>query len=49
MDKPLVNKKYKMEKWAGKGGWTYVVIKEIPKSERGPGGFVRVKGFVDNF
>jgi hypothetical protein len=48
MDKPLVSKKYKMEKYPGKGGWTYIVIGEIPKTERSRGGFVRVKGMVDN-
>jgi hypothetical protein len=48
MDRPLVNKKYKMEKYPGKGGWTYVVIAEIPKTERSHGGFVRVRGLVDN-
>lgn len=37
-----------MEKYPGKGGWTYIVIKEIPKSERKYGGFVRVKGTVDD-
>lgn len=37
-----------MEKYPGKGGWTYVVIAEIPKTERARGGFVRVKGLVDN-
>lgn len=48
MEKPLVNKKYKMEKVDGKGGWTYIVIAEIPRSERSKGGFVRVKGLVDD-
>lgn len=37
-----------MEKWPGKGGWTYIVIAEIPKTERLHGGFVRVKGMVDD-
>lgn len=48
MEKPLVNKKYKMEKFDGKGGWTYIIIAEIPRSERSKGGFVRVKGLVDD-
>ena len=49
MEKPLVSKKYRMEKYPGKGGWTFVVISEIPASERSKGGFVRVKGLVDDF
>lgn len=36
-----------MEKYPGKGGWTYIIISEIPKTERSRGGFVRVKGMVD--
>jgi hypothetical protein len=48
MAKPLVNKTYKMQRTATvKGSWTYVIISEIPRSERGRGGFVRVKGSVD--
>lgn len=37
-----------MEKYPGKGGWTYIVISEIPATERHRGGFVRVKGLVDD-
>ena len=29
-EKPLVNKKYLLEKFPRKGGWTYTVISEIP-------------------
>jgi hypothetical protein len=46
MHKPLINKKYTMLKYPGKGGWTYIVL-DIPKTERQRGGFVRVKGLVD--
>jgi len=28
-DKPLLNKKYLLEKFPGKGGWTYAAIPEI--------------------
>lgn len=49
MEKALVDKKYKMQKYPGKGGWTYVVISEIPKTERAKGGHVRVKGMVDDY
>lgn len=38
-----------MEKSTGKGGWTYIVITDIPKSERKRGGHVRVKGLVDDY
>ncbi len=49
MPLPLVDQQYLIEKMPGKGGWTYVVISEIPKSERLPLGLVRVRGFIDSY
>ena len=49
MDKPLVDKQYLIEKFEGKGGWTYVMIPEILQGKKAPFGAVRVRGFVDNF
>ncbi|WP_315816615.1 YdeI/OmpD-associated family protein [Paraflavitalea speifideaquila] len=49
MEKPLVNKKYKLQKIPGKGGWTFIVIKEITPDQRSKGGFVQVKGFIDDY
>jgi hypothetical protein len=48
--KPLVNKKYKLEKFHGKGGWTYARIPEIHSDKSSPpaGGWVKVKGFIDD-
>ena len=48
-EKPLVSKKYKLEKYPGKGGWTYTVISEIPPDKRARFGWVKVKGFIDDF
>ena len=48
MDKPLVNKKFKLEKYPGKGGWTYKTIAGIPPTLRTRGGMVKVKGFIDD-
>ena len=45
--KPLVNKKYKLEKFKGKGGWTYACIPEITQDKNAPFGWVRVKGSID--
>ncbi len=47
--KPLVNKKYKLEKYPGKGGWTYTVIPEITPDKRAAFGMVRVKGTIDDY
>jgi hypothetical protein len=49
MKKPLVNKTYTIDKFTGKGGWCFVVIKGIPASKKGKGGMVRVTGTIDDF
>lgn len=45
--KPLVNKKYKLERFPGKGGWTYARIPEILQDKSKPFGWVKVKGTID--
>jgi hypothetical protein len=47
--KPLVKKKLLMEKFAGKGGWTYVHIPKLPAHTIKHRGHVRVKGTIDGF
>ena len=49
MEKALVNKKYKLQKYPGKGGWTYTVIPEISPDKREKFGWVKVKGFIDDY
>lgn len=48
-EKPLVNKKYLLEKYPGKGGWTYAAIPEVLQDKHSPFGWVKVKGFIDDF
>jgi hypothetical protein len=48
-EKPLVNKKYLLEKYPGKGGWTYAVIPEISQNKKSPFGWVKVKGSIDDY
>lgn len=47
--KPLVNKKYLLEKFPGKGGWTYIQIKEIQPTKRKYFGGMKIRGFIDNY
>lgn len=47
--KPLFHKKLVLEKYPGKGGWTFVRIKNIPKDSKNKFGFVKVKGTIDGF
>ena len=49
LEEPLISKKYKLEKFPGKGGWTYILIPEIPKDPNAHFGMVKVKGFIDDF
>jgi hypothetical protein len=46
MDKPIINKKVKVQKYPGKGGWTYVILEYNPVEKRKPL-WVRVKGTVN--
>jgi len=46
MDKPIVNKKVKVQKYPGKGGWTYVLLEYTP-SEKANSLWVKVKGTVN--
>jgi len=48
-EKPLVNKKYQLHKFQMKGGWTYAEIPEVLQSKNTPFGWVRVKGFIDDY
>ncbi len=48
-EKPLVDKEYLLEKFPGKGGWTYAVIPEIQPNKTAPFGWVKVKGSIDGF
>jgi hypothetical protein len=49
MAKPLVNKKVKLEKYPGKGGWTYARVPEIPPDRKAWFNWVRVKGSIDGY
>lgn len=46
---PLIDKNYLLEKFPGKGGWTYALIPEIPMEKRFPFGWMKVRGHIDNF
>ena len=46
---PLVDGDYLLQKFPGKGGWTYAAIPEIPLDKKNPFGWVKVKGRIDGF
>jgi len=49
MEKPLVNKRYLLKKFPGKGGWTFAELPEVTKSKSNPFGWIKVKGTIDAF
>lgn len=40
---------YLLEKFPGKGGWTYAAIPEIAQNPETPFGWVKVKGSIDGY
>lgn len=44
-----VDKEYQLEKFPGKGGWTYALIPEIPSSGKIPFGWVTINGSIDGY
>ena len=46
---PLVNDDYLLQKFPGKGGWTYAEIPEVLQDKNNPFGWVKVRGTVDGF
>lgn len=46
--KTIKHKRYLLEKFPGKGGWTFARIPEIKQDESKPFGWVTVKGSIDD-
>jgi len=47
--KALVNKKYLLERFPGKGGWTFARIPEILQDKKAHFGWVKVRGTIDGY
>ena len=46
---PLVDKLSLLEKFPGKGGWTFTRIPEIPQDKKAHFGWVKVRGTIDGY
>lgn len=46
---PLVDKEYQLERFPGKGGWTFVDLPDITKDKDTAFGIVKVRGTIDGF
>lgn len=49
MQTPLVDKIFLLEKFQGKGGWTFVRVPEIAPDPHTHFGWVRVRGYIDDY
>ena len=49
MPKPLVDQLYVLQKFPGKGGWTYAAIPEVLQDKTVPFGWVKVRGSIDGY
>ena len=49
METPVVDKIYLLEKFPGKGGWTFARIPEIKPDINAPFGWVKVSGTIDKY
>lgn len=47
--KPLIHDKFLLEKYPGKGGWTYARLPRIKLQNKKPSKSYRVKGSIDGF
>ena len=47
--KPLVDKECLLEKFPGKGGWTYADIPEVAPDKHSWFNWVKVRGFIDDY
>jgi hypothetical protein len=44
-----LDKEYQLQKYEGKGGWTYVLIPEIPYGKKNTFGWSVINGFIDDY
>lgn len=49
LEKPIADNNYLLQKYPGKGGWTYASIPEIPQDRKAHFGWVKVKGSIDDY
>lgn len=47
--KLLIDEVFLMEKMAGKGGWTYIVLPASIRNKKAPFGGMKVKGYLDTY
>lgn len=46
---PLVDAEYLLQKFPGKGGWTFAEIPEVAQNPKNPFGWVKIRGWIDDY
>lgn len=49
MQPPIVQQRVLLQKFPGKGGWTYAALPGLPLEKSNPFGWLRVKGTIDGY
>ena len=49
METPMVDAHFILEKYPGKGGWTYAALPDVKPDPSAPFGWRRVKGSIDHY
>ncbi len=49
MENPIVDKKYLLEKFPGKGGWTFARLPDISQDKKARFGWKKVSGTIDGY
>lgn len=49
MEEPVVNNRYLLERYPGKGGWTYALLTDLPSHRKISFSRTRFKGHIDGF
>ncbi|MBC7914601.1 MAG: DUF1905 domain-containing protein [Pyrinomonadaceae bacterium] len=48
-DEPLIKMRLLLERYPGKGGWTYALIPALPLIKKSHFGWQKVRGFIDDY
>jgi hypothetical protein len=49
MEEPLIQERLLLERFPGKGGWTYARIPDIPAAKKNHFGWQKVRGYIDGY
>ena len=48
-EEPLIDQNLLLERFPGKGGWTFARIPELPSGKKNHFGMQKVRGYIDDY